>query len=210
MDITTTVKANEQPASAPEVTPVIKASVQKKTVVRKIFDAFVEEDVSSVKHYMVKKVVVPTIKRGIVDMVSLFFLGRTSSGSGYLADRNDVVPFSGSTKTTIQRIGYNNMFDGPYTSVKSNNRFNYNEILCSSRADAETLLAHMIRACELNPGGVCSIADMYKLAGLECDYTYNDYGWRIRDIQQASPDQKLNGQWSLGLPRPTSLVNLIK
>ena len=94
--------------------------------------------------------------------------------------------------------------------IKSNNRFNYNEILCETRADAETLLAHMIRTCEINPGGVCSIADMYQLAGLKYEYPYNDYGWRIRDIQQASPDQKLNGQWSLGLPRPTSLASLIK
>lgn len=207
MDITTTVKANEPSPNTPEITPVVTASVQKKTVARKIFDAFVEEDVSSVKDYMVKKVIVPTIKRGIVDMVSLFFLGRTSSGSGYWADKNDVVPFSGSTRTTIQRIGYNNMYDGPYTSVKADNRFDYDEILCDSRRDAETLLASMIRACELNPGGVCTIAMMYQMANQNIGsmYTYNDYGWRIRDIQQARPDQKFNGKWSLGLPRPASL-----
>ena len=44
-----------------------------------------------------------------------------------------------------------------------------------------------------------SVADMYDLAGLSCDYTDNKYGWT--NISGAKPVRVRDGRYMLDLPR---------
>jgi hypothetical protein len=53
--------------------------------------------------------------------------------------------------------------------------FSYDEVIFENRGEAEHVLTQMDEL--VSTYGMVSVADLYDLVGMSCDYTYNKYGW---------------------------------
>lgn len=152
------------------------AKTKKKSGVMKLADIFIEDDVDSVKSYIVGDVVIPTIKKTIYDVITgsldMFFFGGTGGGKA---------------RSTADKVSYRN-----YTSysnkqstrpaTRSVTGYSYDEVVLDSRGEAEEVLARMDELVATY--GIVSVADFYDLVGITCQYTDNKYGWtNIRNAQ---------------------------
>lgn len=77
----------------------------------------------------------------------------------------------------------------------------YNDIVFSNRGDAEEVLSGMLELFEHFK--VVSVADLFDLAGLRCNYTDNNYGWT--NLQDARVERVCGG-YVIRLPKATKLI----
>lgn len=144
------------------------ASVQKKSELRRFADIFVSEDAGDVKDYLIWDILVPSIRRGLHDMITsvadmVFGKGRTAGSATSGASRvNYRAYYEPETRSrpgqTVARTGY--AFD---------------DIVVDSRGEAETVLQQMDDL--IANYGLVSVADLYDLVGINGSYTDNRYGW---------------------------------
>ena len=153
------------------VTKVVSGTAKKKRKndIQKFADVFISEDVSNVKSYVMWDVLIPAIKKAISDIV---------------VNGIDMILYgeSGHTKRTSNssRASYQSYYDRGNAQRTANktprrNRFDYDSILFNSRDDADAVLTELEELISVY--GVASIMDLYSAAGLQCDYTYDRYGW---------------------------------
>ena len=167
-----------------EVLPVQKVErvatgkARKKNEVRKLADAFIAEDVKSVKDYIIQDVLIPAAKKAIVEMVdsgiNMLIYGDTKSRN---KDRRD------------SRVSYTQYYRreqdyerGTRTRVRG---YDYDDIILDTRREAEEVLDRMQDL--IDTYGMVSIADLYDLVGISGSYTDNKYGWthlRSADVQR--------------------------
>lgn len=142
-----------------------KVRTKKKNEMTKLADVFISEDVHNVKSYILMDVLVPTIKKAIVDIVTdgvnMIFMGgtsrsRTSSGS---------------------KVSYRNYYDRREDDYRDRgrSRFDFDDILFDNRGEAEAVLDQM--ADMIDRYGRVTVADMYDMADLSHPFTANNYGW---------------------------------
>jgi hypothetical protein len=178
----------------PRVKKVVtgKVKTRKKNEITRVKDAFISEDASNVKSYVLMDVIVPTIKNTIVDIVTdsirMIFLGesgrksRTSSGS---------------------KVSYRSFYDkrdeDRYSrpATTNRNRFDIDDILLESRGDAEMILDQMDAV--IDEYGHVTVADLYDMVDMSAPYTAARYGWT--SIGSAEPVRTRDG-YLLKLPRP--------
>jgi hypothetical protein len=180
-------------------TPVVKKRVEKvikgnattrKNEMRRFADVFISEDVKNVKEYLIMDVIIPTIKKTIVDVVTdsvsmIFGMSprRSSSGS--------------------DKISYNKMYnrnDNDRTSVTSNRTrtgYSYDDVSLDSRQEAEEVLTRMDELVETY--GEVTVADLYDLVGVTCEFTDNNYGWT--NIRNAKVVRLRDGKYMIDLPK---------
>lgn len=182
-------KAKEEQAERKKVEKVVRGTVKtKKNDIRKLADVFISEDVKNVKSYVLMDVLVPTIKKAIVDIVTdgvnmIFFGGRATRKSG----------------STISRVSYRDYYDSRddrTESSTSRNAYNYDDIILETRQDAEEVLTSLDEM--IATYGKASVADLYDAVGITGDYTDNRYGWT--NLSSAEPIRVRDG-WKLRLPR---------
>lgn len=174
-----------------------QARVKKKNGVSKIAGSFLSEDIHTVGNYILKDVLVPAIKDFIEDSIT--------NGIRMIL-RGDAGPRkSSSTASTVSYSRYYNNKDGDRfrptnqtQTVKS-----YDDIIFDSRGDAELVLNRMDEM--IDQYGIVSVADMYEMAELSGEYTYNDYGWN--DIHSASIVRVKEG-YMIKLPRAVPIKNM--
>lgn len=167
-----------------------KVVVKKKNEVKKFANLFIPDDVSNVKSYIVFDVVVPTIKKTILEIMELVLLN------------GDV---SRTTKQRLpgSRVSYSSYSDRDRPGVRSPSPIRYNkpgydmdDVILDSRGEAEEVLSRM---CELiNRYGIVSIGDYYDLLGVVGSYTDHKYGWT--DLRSASIGRS-GGGYVIQLPR---------
>lgn len=152
-----------------------KAQTKKKSEARKFADRFISEDASNIKSYLLDDLIIPTVKRTIVDAIrnsaEMIFLGKISSGRG--SSGSDYVSYRDYSRR-----------ESNYRS--SNDRFDYGEIKFEYRSDAEAVLDQMIDM--INRYGLVTVSDMYDMADMTAPYTGNRYGWnslRTADVVRA-------------------------
>lgn len=165
------------------------ASVQKKSELRRFADIFVSEDAGDVKDYLIWDILVPSIRRGLHDMITsvadmVFGKGRTAgSATGGASRVNYRAYYEPETRSrpgqTVTRTGY--AFD---------------DVVVDSRGDAETVLQQMDDL--IANYGLVSVADLYDLVGINGSYTDNRYGWT--NIASAKVVRVPNG-YMLKLPK---------
>lgn len=154
-----------------------KAKVKKKSEIRKFTDVFVSEDIQNVKSYVLLDVLVPAIKKAISDIVSngidMILYGESSKPN----------------KSTSSRVSYRSYYDNPRNDRDRNRNisrtlsgYSYNDVLLDSRSEAEEVLTRMDEL--IATYGIVSVADLYDLVGITCNYTDNKYGWT--NIKNAS------------------------
>lgn len=129
-------------------------------------DVFISEDVSNVKTYIFLDVLVPAIKKAVSDIVKdgidmmLYGDKRSSSrgSSSYVSYRS----YSDNTSRNSRR------------SIRAS--YDFDDVVFDTRGEADEVLSSMDEL--MDTYGVVSVADMYDLCGMTCNYTDNKYGWK--------------------------------
>lgn len=177
------VKSNEERKKVEKVvTGAVKT--RKKS---KIADAFVSEDASNVKSYVVMDVVVPALKKLIADVVvngiDMILYGGTGRGSG---------------RSTADRFAYNSIYSNRNERrPNSVDRYSVDDVTIETRREAEEVLRCMDEIMETYK--MVRVADFYDLVGVTCHYTDNDYGWT--NIRNAEIVRAMGGGYKIKMPR---------
>lgn len=166
---------------------------RKKSGLAKAGSIFVPGDVESVKSYILMDVLVPSIKRAISDIVCNgvnMLLGEPSRGK------------SGSPGAKVAyRQYYQDRDERPSCNrPRAQAQYSYDDIVFETRGDAEEVLYRMEELLERFD--VVSVADLFDMAGISCQYTDNKYGWT--DLRNAHVERVRDG-YIISLPRATSL-----
>lgn len=186
-------EANQNEVPEKRVEKVVTGTVKtKENNLRKFTDVFISEDVKNVKSYIFLDVLVPTIKKAIVDIVTdgvnMIFFGGTGSRKG--RNPGDYVSYR----------NYSDRGDRHNDSPKIRTRLSYEDIILETRGEAERVLDQMQEVIETY--GMVSVADLYDSVGLTGDYTDNKYGWT--NIRNAEAIRVRDG-YALRLPKALPL-----
>ena len=158
----------EQKLPEKKIEPVVKGKVTtKKNNVRKLTNTFVTEDIQNVKSYVLMDVLVPAIKKAISDIVTngidMLLYGETGRSR---------------RKTNASVVSYRNYYDSRreerYSSSRTRTGYSYDDVVLETRGEAEDVLSRMDEL--IDTYGVVSVADLYDLVGISCNYTDNKYG----------------------------------
>lgn len=174
-------EASKEVLPPKKVERVATGKTRRKNEVRKLADAFITEDVHSVKDYIIQDVLLPAAKKAISEMVSsgidmlLYGEAKSKNRSG----RNE------------SRVSYTKYYDrererdydrGARTRTRG---YDYDDIILDTRREAEEVLDRMQDL--IDTYGMVSVADLYDLVGINGSYTDNKYGWthlRSADVQR--------------------------
>ena len=154
------------------------------------FDIFISEDASNVKSYIFMDVLVPAIKKAISDIVTdgidMILYGGTGGGKR-----------SKSSSKVAYRSYYDDRRDRDRDSYSSRSRFDYDDLVFTSRGDVERVRDQMDEV--IDRYGLVTVADMYEMAGeSNVPFTANKYGWT--NIRTAEPI-RVKGGYVLKLPK---------
>ena len=153
-----------------------KVITRKKSALSKFADEFISEDAKNVKSYVFGEVLIPAIKKAVLDIVTDGINIILYGGAG-----------KGGKRSTADRVSYRNYYDGGSRSYRDdrdsvNTRYSYDDIVLTSRGEAEDVLSRMDELMETY--GLVRVADLYDLVGITGNYTDNKYGWtNIRNAQ---------------------------
>lgn len=165
---------------------------RKKSGLAKAGSIFVPGDVDSVKSYILMDVLVPSIKRAISDIVC--------NGVNMLLGE----PNRGRSNQPAAKVSYRQYYQNDerrdYARPRALAQYNYDDIIFETRGDAEEVLYRMREL--LDRFDVVSVADLFDMAGISCNYTDNKYGWT--DLRSAHVERVRDG-YIINLPRATSL-----
>lgn len=172
-------------ATKKDIKPIAKAKTKKKN---KLVDTFISEDAQNIKSYILMDVLVPAIKKAISDIVtdgiSMLLYGDTSHGSKR-------------SSSVTSYVSYNRYSDRDRRDDRvTRTGYSYDDIVLNTRGEAEEVLDAMDGMLETY--GVVSVADMYDLVGITCNYTDNKYGWT--NLRNAEPVRVRDG-YMLKLPK---------
>lgn len=180
-------------AEKPKLEKVIRgsATVKPKSAARKFTDVFISEDVSNVKSYIFRDVIVPAAKKLITDIVQdgiemiLYGGSRRSDrrSSGFRADS----------------ISYNNYYkrDDRRRSEPSRYTPSYDNIQFDYRDDAEAVLDRMTECIEAY--SQVTVGDLYDIVGITGTHTDERYGWVKLGSARVVRDRD---KFVLDLPKP--------
>lgn len=183
----------KESTSEKKVEKVISGTVKskKKNDIQKFADVFISEDVNNVKSYILLDVLVPAIKKAILDIVT---------------NGIDMILYgeSGRTKknSTSSKISYRSYYDKEndqkhsYNSPAVKSGYSYDDIILDNRGEAEDVLSRMDELVATY--GIVSVADLYDLVGITGNYTDNKYGWT--DVRSATVVRTRDG-YLIKLPK---------
>lgn len=185
-----------EPMEDKKIEKVVTGTVKqrKKTGLSRAASTFMPGDVDSVKSYILMDVLVPSIKRAISDIVCNginMLLGEPTRGKG--------------GNSIGAKVSYRQYYRDPderrdYARPRAQAQYSYDDIIFDNRGDAEEVLYRMEELLERFE--VVSVADLFDMAGISCNYTDNKYGWT--DLRSAHVERVRDG-YIINLPRATSL-----
>lgn len=187
-----------EPIEKKRVEKVVTGTVKtKKNEMRKLADVFISEDVKNVKEYVFMDVLIPAVKKAIVDIVTdgvnMIFYGGSAPRSN-----------SGSR---ANKVSYNRYYDNRDDGRRQNDAhrtlsgYSYDDITLETRAEAEEVLSRMSEL--IDTYGEVSVADLYDLVGVTGEYTDNRYGWT--SINRAQVERTRDGRYLIALPKALPL-----
>lgn len=162
-----------QEQSEKKVEAVISGSAKtrKKSEIQKLTDVFIAEDAHNVKSYILMEVIVPAVKKAVSDIVTTG-IDMILYGESNRSKKN----------STASKVSYRNFYerdkDRVYAGSATDRRngFDYDDILFTTRGDAEAVLDAMNDI--ISQFGTVSVSDFYDLARVPNDnFTMNRYGW---------------------------------
>lgn len=188
-------KSREALSAQPEkkVEKVISgtAKIRKKSGMQKFADIFMPEDVGDIKSYIVTTVVIPAIKKAIMDAMDMLLYGETGSSRK-----------AGSASKVSYRNFYDKGADRRDSRPTRVSGFDYDNIIFAGRGDAEACLDAMFEI--ISTYGTVSVADLYDLADMPPtnNYMLDRYGWA--DLSGSTTVRVRDG-YTLKLPRAVPL-----
>lgn len=145
------------------------ASQKEPSAVNKFSKIFIEEDLQTVVSYVLKDMLVPTIKKMLYEGVGIM-LG---------INREDTYSRKGDNNKPSYREYYDRRHRGAITEYPREDKRIVHDYISTkfySRSDAEAVLAELEAIIEAN--GYATINDFYIAASMQPrDYTYDDNGW---------------------------------
>lgn len=180
---------NEELAERKKLDKIVSGNVKikKKSDVRKFTDIFISEDAANVKNYILMDVLVPAVKKAISDII-------TNGIDMILYGGNGRKP--GSRVDKVSYRDYSSASSRDDRPARTRSGYSYDDVILTTRGEAEEVLTRMDELIETY--GVVSVADLYDLVGITCNYTDNKYGWT--NIRNAEPIRVRNG-YMLKLPK---------
>lgn len=184
-------KETKEVERAKEITQVAKSKGTRRR--NKFISNVISEEAGDVKNYIVMDVLIPAVKKTIVDIVEngIEMLMGTSGRST-------------SSRSKGSRVSYSSYYDDDRRSSRTGRRydsgFDYDDIIFDTRGDAEVVLDSMFEV--LDRYKVVTIADYYDLCGERCPHTANRYGWT--DLSNASVVRIRDG-YTIRLPRALAI-----
>lgn len=184
-------KSKEEASRKPEKVISGEAKKKKKTEVRKFAESFIQGDVKEIKTYLIFDVLIPYLKKGVLDMLnkgaSMLLLGN-ASGAKSISD------------IKASKVAYSKMYDErePRPWSARTRRYDYDDLVYESNEDAVSVLNAM--ADILDRYKIVKVADLYDLSNVTPSQTDYNYGWT--DLRTASVSQISNGGFVINLPRP--------
>lgn len=169
-------------------------TIKKKTALSKIRDMFIAEDAGKVGNYILMDVLVPSIKRAIVDIIK-------SSADMIFGTTGSSKSVSGTKYTYggIPYVNYSSQNKKPETPV-ARSQYEIGDINFENRSDAEEVLSKMDELISVY--GEASVADLCEIVGAPYEFVANKYGWK--DLHDAVPIRTTQG-FSLRLPKSMPL-----
>ena len=154
-----------------KVNPVIsgQAKIKKKSGFRKVADSLIAGDAATVREYIFKDVIIPSVKKTISDVI-------TNSLDMFLYGEK-----RGAQKTGASKISYRAYYEGKRAepadrSSRYKDDFDYDDIVFDSWGAADSVLSGMYDVLEAY--NVVSIGDFYELANIPTtNFNINKYGW---------------------------------
>lgn len=190
---------------------VVKApvTIKQKSEARKFLDNFISEDVANVKDYLVRDIVIPTIKDTIwaaitnsVEMVLFGGTGRARRSGSTLSSRrpsSDYVSYSSYSSDRRDNRSYR---DRREEEEQNRNRFDPEDIVFKYVDDAEAVLDQMAEVIEAY--GKVTVNDLYDMVDRTPPaYTATRYGWTYLD-GNCKP-QRVRDGYILKLPKAKPL-----
>lgn len=162
-------KSNEISVKEKKVQKVVTGTVKtKKNEGRKLASMFISDDAANVKSYVILDVLIPAIKKAILDIVT---------------NGTDMILYGGkggNKRNSGNKISYRNYYDDKKddyrgSSYHSKSRFDYDDLVFDSRSECESVREQMVDLIDVY--GFVTVADMYDMADLPAPYTSNKYGW---------------------------------
>lgn len=182
-------QAQEQEGTSEKVVKkIVDGKVKKKGTSQKIANMLFSEDTQSVKSYIFGEVLIPGIKKIISDVatngIDILLYGEAGHSNGH--------------KSPGSRVSYNGYYENQRQPRRDYVRsgYDYDDVLVPTRGDAEEIIMQMDEL--ISKYGIVSVADLYDLVGVACNYTDNKYGWT--DIRTAEPMRTRDG-YTIKLPR---------
>lgn len=161
------------------------SGLRKRSEFSKFMNLFISKDARSIGEYVVKDVLVPSIKEGLKSTVDFIF---DTSDTG--------IRFS---SPNSRYRNYNKITERK-SSESARNVYDYEDPLFDSEESAVMVLEELDDVMDKNR--VVSVMDLFVAAGQPCDYTYDNYGWTdIRSAKIAS----FRGKWYIKMPKPMPL-----
>lgn len=162
--------------------------VRKRSASKKFIDEFVGEDLSSMKTYIITDVLLPAIKKGLYDVVTngieMLLYGESKGNK--------------KSSSSSSRVSYGAYYERDERNTRRGRAgYNYDEIILSSRSEAESVLSSMDDLIQTY--GIVSVADYYDLVGKTASFTDNNYGWT--NISNVTVTHLRDGGYTLKLPR---------
>lgn len=169
-----------------------KAKIKKKSEAAKLTEKIIStEDVGNLKSYLLEDVIIPTIRNTIWDAIT---------------NSLDMILFGGTgrsrRKSLSSKVSYRDYYDekrrgGSRSSERKRSGYDFDDIILETRGEAEEVLERMDELIETY--SFASVADLYDLVGITCDYTDNKYGWT--NIRNAEPIRVRGGGYMLKMPK---------
>lgn len=180
-------KSEQKPEKVIEKVISTEVIVQKKSLGRKFRDTFIKADFKSVARYVIGEVLLPAARNMIVDASTK---GIERMMHGEAATRRRGIDYSGGP-----RITYNSPINRGYRnspryapSIDTRSRRDGNDIILSSRDEAELVLERMNDI--IDNYGIASVSDLNDLMGLPTTHTDEKWGWeylgncQVRQIRE--------------------------
>lgn len=174
-----------------------KVTAKPKGELAKFAETFFAEDIRKVKDYLIKDVLIPTIKDTIWTVIARGSERMLYGEAGH-TPKNSKLPhvnYGGLFKPNASQTSSSG-------SSSSNNQYSVDNIILEDRGDAERVLEAM--KAYIAKYGAVSISELYEFIGEPIgEYTTTRWGWR--SLNTAGIMRTSNGGYKLDLPRAIPL-----
>lgn len=172
---------NEDKKDKTKLKPVVKRENvvnTKKPLSKRFASVFTEKDGRDIRNYILFDWLIPGIKNGILDILSLMFFDEVRDRKRSRSRDRERTSYSSYYRGESSR---SNSRDRDRRRYRDDDKVDYQNIILEHRDDAEDVIDALQRRIEKT--GAATVADLLALIDEPSQFTDNNWGWtRSRDI----------------------------